>query len=153
MNEFDELYARYSAAVFRYALKCVGRSDVAEDVTSDVFLTLHRHLSTVDVSRLPGWLFAVAKNRAVDYWRRVDVEQRYLESLQPGEPSLVPAVELWLGESDALKPVHRACLILRFVHGMERAEIASRLGLTEFQVKGYLHYALSILRREVEKTS
>jgi RNA polymerase sigma-70 factor (ECF subfamily) len=133
-------------------LKCVGRRDVAEDIASEAFLALHQNLSTVDVSQLPGWLFTVAKNRAIDYWRHAKVEQKYLETLPPAETTWEPTLETWLRKTTALKPVHRACLILRYVHGMDRAEIAQRLGLTPNQVKGHLQYALTILRREVQKT-
>jgi RNA polymerase sigma-70 factor (ECF subfamily) len=153
MGEFDDIYGKYAAAVFRYSWKCVGRRDVAEDITSEVFLTLHRNMADVHVGQLPGWLFAVAKNKAVDYWRRAQVEQRYLQTLPPAETTWEPSLELWLRETKALKPVHRACLILRYVHGMDRAEIAKRLGLRDNQVKGHLQYALTILRRELEKTS
>jgi RNA polymerase sigma-70 factor (ECF subfamily) len=153
MGEFDEIYGKYAGAVFRYAWKCVGRRDVAEDITSEVFLTLHRNMADVDVSQLPGWLFAVAKNRAVDYWRRARVEQRYLETLPPAETTWEPSLEIWLRDTKALKPIHRACLIFRYVHGMDRAEIARRLGLRDNQVKGHLQYALTILRRELEKTA
>ena len=152
MNEFDDLYAKYSVDVFRCVLKCVGRRDVAEDLTSDVFLTLHRHLAEIEASRLPGWLFVVARNRAMDYWRRAEVEQRFLDTLPPAETTWEPSIEFWLTCVRALKPVHRACLILRYVHGMTRAEIAARLGLTETQVKGHLQYTLTILRRELEET-
>ena len=152
MGEFDDIYAKHAAAVFRYALKCVGRRDIAEDITSEVFLTLHRNLSGVNVSQLPGWLFAVAKNKAVDHWRRGQVEQRYLETLPVAQTTWEPSLESWLRETKALKPVHRACLILRYVHDMDRAEIARRLGLSDNQVKGHLQYALTILRRELEKT-
>ena len=151
MSSFDDLYAKYAAAVFRHAFKCVGRREVAEDITSEVFLSLYRKRSSIDESRLPGWLFAVAKNRAVDYWRRSDVEERYLRQLPPAEAPVEPTVDLRLPETKALKPVHRACLILRYVHELDRATIASRLGLTENQVKGHLQYALTILRRELEK--
>ena len=152
MGEFDDIYAKHAAAVFRYALKCVGRRDIAEDITSEVFLTLHRNLSGVNVSQLPGWLFAVAKNKAVDHWGRGQVEQRYLETLPVAQTTWEPSLESWLRETKALKPVHRACLILRYVHDMDRAEIARRLGLSDNQVKGHLQYALTILRRELEKT-
>jgi RNA polymerase sigma-70 factor (ECF subfamily) len=153
MSEFETIYATHAAAVFRYALKCVGRRDVAEDIVSEVFLALHRNMSTVDPNQLPGWLFAVAKHRAIDYWRHAQVEQRYLETLPPAETTWEPSVEIWLRQTKALKQVHRACLILRYVHGMDRAAIARRLGLTETQVKGHLQYALTILRRELEKTT
>jgi RNA polymerase sigma-70 factor, ECF subfamily len=152
MGEFDEIYEANVAAVFRYALKCVGRRDVAEDITSDVFLALHRNLDSLDATQIRGWLFAVAKNRAIDYWRRTQLEQRYLEAMPPPESPRAPWVEGWLRETKALKNVHRACLILRYVHGMERSEIAKRLGLSENQVKGHLQYALAILRRELQWT-
>jgi RNA polymerase sigma-70 factor (ECF subfamily) len=152
MSKFDEIYAKHAGAVFRYALKCVGRRDVAEDITSDVFLTLHRTIDGIDADQLPGWLFTVAKNRAIDHWRRAHVEQNYLDGLAAGQTTWEPSVESWLRETTALKPVHRACLILRYVHGMTRAEIAERLGLTGNQVKGHLQYSLTILRRELEKT-
>jgi RNA polymerase sigma-70 factor (ECF subfamily) len=153
MGEFDDIYARYAKAVFRYAVKCVGRRDVAEDITSEVFLALHRNLSQISVSQLPGWLFAVAKNRAIDYWRRSDVEQRYLQTLPAAETTWEPSLESWLRDTRLLKPVHRACLILRYVHGMDRAETARELGLSENQVKGHLQYAMMLLRRELEKTT
>jgi RNA polymerase sigma-70 factor, ECF subfamily len=152
MSEFEAIYAAHAAAVFGYALKCVGRRDVAEDIVSEVFLALHRNMAAIDVSQLPGWLFTVAKHRAIDYWRRAQVEQRYLETLPPAETTWEPSLEIWLRRTKGLKALHRACLILRYVHGMDRADIARRLGLTENQVKGHLQYALTILRRELEKT-
>jgi len=151
MSKFDEIYAKHAGAVFRYALKCVGRRDVAEDITSEVFLSLYRTIDSIDLEQLPAWLFTVAKNRAVDHWRRALVERKYLDVLGPAETTWEPSVEVWLRETAALKPIHRACLILRYVHGMTRAEIAERLGLTGDQVKGHLQYSLTILRRELEK--
>ena len=49
----------------------------------------------------------------------------------------------------ALKPVHRVCLILRYVHGMERGEIARETGLSETQVKGHLQYGRRLLRQQL----
>jgi len=152
MSEFDEIYSAYAGAVFRFALKCVGRREVAEEIVSEAFLALHRNIAVVDVSQLPAWLFAVAKNRAIDHWRRTNVERRYLETYTaPAETVWQPSVEAWLADAKGLKAVHRACLILRYVHGLDRAAIARRLGLTENQVKGHLQYALTILRREMER--
>jgi RNA polymerase sigma-70 factor (ECF subfamily) len=96
-------------------------------------------------------LFTIAKNKAVDHWRRAAVERRYLETLPARETTWSPSLEFWLNETQALKPIHRAVLILRYAHGMDRAEISRRLHLTENQVKGHLQYALTILRREFDK--
>jgi RNA polymerase sigma-70 factor (ECF subfamily) len=151
MSDFDDVYAKHADAVFRYACRLVGRRDVAEDITSEVFLTLHRNLAGIDLAQLPGWLFAVARNKALDYWRHAKVEASYLATLPPARTTWAPPLEMWLSDTRALKPVHRACLILRYVHGMTREEIAERLGLSEVQVKGHLQYARTLLRAELQK--
>ena len=155
MSDFDSLYRQHVGAVFRFAVKCVGRRDVAEELTSDAFLALHQHLASIDTTQLPSWLFTVVRNRATDYWRKQAREQEYLAA--PGAfaipaPADQETVEMWVSRNPALKPVHRLCIILRYVHGMSREEIARQAGLTDNQVKGHLQYALSLMRREMETT-
>jgi len=152
MGDFEGLYRTHAPAVFRFALRCVGRRELAEDLTSEAFLALHRNLEQIDASLLPGWLFTVVRNRARDHWRRQVVEQRYLETLkEPVSEADGPALERWILDSPDLKPVHRTCIMLRYVHGMTRAEIASQTGLSETQVKGHLQYALELLRKTYKK--
>ena len=153
MDSFEEAYRSYVAAVFRYAVRIVGRRDVAEEITSDAFVALWRSSETVDSAQLPGWLFTVVRNRATDYWRRAGVEQKYLAALDrnPAATGADAGFQSWLDSAPALKPIHRAVLILRYVHGLERTELASRLGLTETQVKGHLQYAHRLLRKELKE--
>jgi len=101
----------------------------------------------IEQSQLPGWLLTVVRNRARDWWRRHMVEQRYAEQFVAAPAPQAPPLERWILESGALKQVHRICLVLRYVHGMTRAEIAAQTGLTETQVKGHLQYALTLLRK------
>jgi RNA polymerase sigma-70 factor (ECF subfamily) len=152
-DRFDEAYRRHLAVVFRYAVRVVGRRDVAEELTSEAFVALWRSFDTIDASQLPAWLFTVVRNRATDYWRRAGVEQRYLAALDPDPAVLASEAGFreWLDAAPALKPLHRAVLILRFVHGLERTEIAGRLGLTDTQVKGHLQYSLRLLRQELKQ--
>ena len=80
------------------------------------------------------------------------VEQRWAaDTVEPEIPARsqshpeIPFDDL-LTRCPALKPIHRVCLILRFVQGMNREEIAGQTGLTELQVKGHLQYGLKLLR-------
>ncbi len=145
MAAFEELYRQHAQAVFRYAMRVCGRRETAEDLTSEAFLSLFRNFDSVDQSQLPAWLLTVVRNRARDLWRHRVVEQRYetqsIEpiSVEPAEPGILDSVDL--------KPVHRACLVLRYSYGMSRAEIAAHTGLTETQVRGHLQYALTLLRK------
>jgi RNA polymerase sigma-70 factor (ECF subfamily) len=153
MRAFEDLYREHVQAVFRFAMSIAGQRETAEDLTSEAFLALHRNLDSIDESRLPGWLLTVVRNRARDIWRHREVEQRYAEQAAPPVAVQPPDFERWLFEQADLKPVHRTCILLRYVHGMARTEIADTMGLTETQVKGHLQYGLSLLRKAYKKGS
>jgi len=148
MGTFEDLYRQHVQAVFRFALSVVGRKDVAEDLTSEAFLALYRNLDAIDQTQLPGWLLTVVRNRARDLWRRRAVEERYTAQLTAPPAADPSPLEHWIAGNPDLKPVHRACVMLRYVSGMTRAEIASQTGLSETQVKGHLQYALTLLRKQ-----
>lgn len=144
---FERIYRRHIDAVFRYAVRCAGRREIAEELASEAFLTLYRHIGEIDQGRLPAWLFTVVKNLAMDYWRHKGVEERHSEALRPEPATQENKVEKWILEDPSLKPAHRACLILRYIHGMDRLEIVKRTGLTDNQVKSNLQYGLTLLRK------
>jgi RNA polymerase sigma-70 factor (ECF subfamily) len=152
LDEFNGIYNQHVDAIFRVTLRAVSRREIAEEITSEVFLTLYQSAETVTPDQIPAWLFTVAKRRAADYWRRWYLEQRWTDSSSEtdyADPAQshpeIPFDDL-LTRCPALKPVHRACLVLRFVQGMTREEIAVHTGLSEFQVKGHLQYGLKLLR-------
>src|SRR5437899_9069363 len=45
---FEDVYRQHAQAVYRYALKCVGRKDLAEDLVSEAFLALADGQLTTD---------------------------------------------------------------------------------------------------------
>ena len=152
METFEFVYRKYRNPVLRFAIQCVGRREVGEELTAEAFLELHRHWSSIDTSRLPSWLFTVVKNRAADHWRRMELERNYVYSgVSPAEYKPEPSLGLF--NNPALKPVHKVCLTLRYVHEMSVAEIAERLSLSEMQVKGHLQYARGLLRKELSAES
>lgn len=151
MESFEKVYKLYVDQVFRFVLQRVGRRDAAQDITSEVFLKLYQHWEQIDQSQLPGWLFTVARNDAAGYWRHRAVEQRYVEEVATGgaEPGIEPTSGSWLFDSKELKPIHRVCLVLRYIHDMDRADICKRTGLSDNQVKSSLQYARTLLRRQI----
>ncbi len=148
---FETAYKEHFQSVFRFALRHAGLRDWAEDITSDTFLALYRNRQNVEEEQLPAWLFAVARNRAIDYWRQRSREEAFEgtgnEKISTNSPDLASFQEML--KHPSLKPVHRVCLVMRFVHGMSREEIARETGLKESQVKGHLQYALKLLRKSM----
>jgi RNA polymerase sigma-70 factor, ECF subfamily len=148
IEEFNGIYRQHVDAVFRVTLRSVSRREIAEEITSEVFLTFYQNAASLSSEQLPAWLFTVAKRRAADYWRRWYLEERWSLEDTNESTTFTPeySLEDLLAKCDSLKPIHRVCVILRFAHGMSRTEIAQQTGLSELQVKGNLQYALKLLR-------
>jgi RNA polymerase sigma-70 factor, ECF subfamily len=147
---FEALYRQHVLAVYRFALSITRSKEVAEDLTSEAFLALHRELASIDQAQLPAWLLTVVRNRARDLWRHHSIEERFVIDKKHAVPESAPpefSLEHWILSGAGLKPVHRLCVMLRYVSGMTRAEIAAETGLSETQVKGHLQYALTLLRK------
>jgi RNA polymerase sigma-70 factor (ECF subfamily) len=151
IGEFDRIYQQHAPAVFRVCLRSVSRREIAEEITSEVFLALYQNWDQIDRGQLPAWLFTVAKRRAADYWRHYFVEERWSQDYKPVTAAPEPTLPLddLLSRCASLKPVHRLCIILRFVQGMSRDEIAKKTGLSELQVKGHLQYGLRLIRQQL----
>src|ERR671933_2461697 len=70
LSAFDELCARYRAAVVRAAQGIVGRAD-AEDVAQDALLIAFKALPTLEApSKFAAWLAAITRHRALRFSRR-----------------------------------------------------------------------------------
>src|SRR5437763_15969209 len=89
LSAFDELCARYRAAVVRAAQAIVGRAD-AEDVAQDALLIAFKALPTLEApSRFAAWLGAITRHRAFRFTQRervhkagrVELDEALLEKL------------------------------------------------------------------------
>ena len=78
---FDLFYDR----VFGHVARLLGDAHLAEDVTHDIFLHLHRQVERLDPERDPtAWVFTVATNGVRDYWRsRRHRQERHQVRLAP----------------------------------------------------------------------
>lgn len=152
MRDFEGFYRRYLPAVYRVCMRYVGRSEVAEEIAGEAFLAFYQQQESLEDRQLPAWLFAVAKRKAIDYWRHEQHAQR-VTAAEYAEPALDAQLDVQrlLARCTRLTPAHRACLLLRYMHGMSRAEIAAQTGLAEMQVKACLQYSLKLLKDEVVK--
>ena len=153
---FGELYARYARMVHGIFLARVPVS-AAEDLVQDVFLhAMPRLPSLRDASRFGGWLAAIARNRAVDFYR----QHRPSEEFNDGEVETNTGVNAQAHSADSegaqileairsLPGSYRETLILRLVEGMTGPEIAARTGLTHGSVRVNLHRGMQQLRERL----
>jgi RNA polymerase sigma-70 factor (ECF subfamily) len=151
---FGLLYSRYSRMVHGILLSRVPYSDV-DDLVQDVFLqALPRLAALREVSKFPGWLASIARNRATDFHRRSKPQDEFSEQSSEAKdpPPSTPAPHSSAEAHAALEAIrslpesYRETLILRLVEGMTGPEIAERTGLTHGSVRVNLHRGMQQLR-------
>ncbi len=64
------LWDQLHACLLRFIRSRVADDDDAEDILQDVFLRIHERLDTVrDMDRLESWIYQIARNSIIDYYR------------------------------------------------------------------------------------
>lgn len=124
----------------------------AEDLTSEVFLRTLNSREESPNSPL-SWLYSIAENLIIDYYRRRAVRQQAFQEQSDDETPDAPAPSSDLTQAidlaDALKTLsgeHYQVVLMRFIEGYSLREVADTLGKTEGAVKALQFRALSKLR-------
>jgi RNA polymerase sigma-70 factor (ECF subfamily) len=142
---FGRLYDLYAPLVHGILLARVPRSEV-DDLVQDIFLHALKKLHTLrDHSAFGPWIAMIARNRAMDFYRRSRETVEVTDNLPSGESRLSEALEI-LAHIRALPEAYRETLVLRLVEGMTGPEIATRTGLTPASVRVNLHRGMKLLR-------
>jgi len=145
---FGELYVRYARMVHAILLARVPPS-AAEDLVQDVFLAAMRQLRGLrSAAAFRGWLGAIARNRAMDYFRGAKHESPLDEAVErkhgtePSSHDMLAALEA----IRSLPEAYRETMMMRLVEGMTGPEIADRTGLTHESVRVNLCRGMKMLR-------
>ena len=152
IGAFDVLYARYSRRLFSYLLHLVGDRGWAEDLLQEVFLTaLRSDALELAPGKFGGWLFTVARNRALSVnrkeSRRVEVDDAPPMPTPEAEVARKETIALLSEAIDALSEQHRDVLILKEVAGLTYRQIAAVQNVPEGTAKSRLHHAIRSVRR------
>ena len=160
---FGELYVRHLDRMYRYILFRVGNEMEAEDLTEQVFLRAWTAMEGYRDEGYPfsSWIYRIAHNLVVDYYRDDEEMAGPLESVSFVLPEEAPGPEellirkaevVCLREAVARLPEQQQQLIvLRFVQGLSHAQVAEIMDKREIAVRVMQHRALATLNRFLEE--
>jgi RNA polymerase sigma-70 factor (ECF subfamily) len=154
-EQFEQLYRSSAADVYAYVASLLRDRTAAEDVTALAFERAFRRRALFDVRRgTPrSWLFAIARNAALDELRRrrrsgallhdvADTSSEF-EDLDPDLADRRLLVREGLAE---LAAGDREVILLKFVGRLSNAELARVLRCSESNAGTRLHRAIVRLR-------
>ena len=155
---YRKLLEEVSAALEAYLRRMLGDAPWADDCVQETLLAVHRARHTYDPRRrFRPWLFAIARNEAVDALRRPGVSGRR-EPPESDPPSGSSQEEA--GHRDRLidaarvlrelEPAQREALVLTKLEGHSIQEAARRAGVSESAMKTRVHRAVRAARRLLE---
>jgi RNA polymerase sigma-70 factor, ECF subfamily len=158
---FLTLYERHRDAVFRFAYRLLGSTELAEDVAHDCFLSLLKQPGRFDPARaaLKTYLLGAARNLAMKHFRGQRGEDA-LEDLaeEPPVPERRGPLSRLLDEEltqevrraiDTLPPLQREALVLFEYEELALSEIAVVVGADVGTVKARLHRARQSLKKQL----
>lgn len=156
---FGALYDAYAENIYRYFVYRVNNAEVAQDLTSEVFLRMVEGLPNYEDRGVPfmAWLYRIAHARVVDYFQeqqRAHNEPQDIESIDLSvDDDLDGALMDTYYQNQVWEALHRLTddqqqvIILRFLEGHNLQKTAEILNKTVGAVKVMQHRALQALNR------
>jgi len=165
----EELYDRYTPILYTLVKKIVGDKETAEEVLSDVFVIIWKHIEEFDYTKgnVYTWIVTLARNKAIDVMKRKRGKEDREYTKEYEREKIVPAlskeietmelegvlemkekVETAIG---SLTEAQRYVMELSYYEGLEETGIAQKLKIPASTVKSKLQVAISNLMKKVYK--
>jgi RNA polymerase sigma-70 factor (ECF subfamily) len=153
------IYDQYEVRIYSYIYRRTGDQTLAEDLTGQVFLKMLEAIRNRKAwhSSFSGWLYRIAHNVVIDFYRQRDHQQHVSLDDEPSLPALdddpVEAAELKLDVEQLRNAIARLTdeqaevISLRFLEGYSISEVAEMMNKTEGSIKALQYRAVANLRQ------
>tara|TARA_B110001452_G_C15115446_1_gene388818 strand:+ start:33 stop:575 length:543 start_codon:yes stop_codon:yes gene_type:complete len=142
----EQIWQEYKHQLERFLRSKINNPSDVEELLQDILLKTHRHLATIEhQSSLKSWLFTLANNAIIDFYRK----QKHFDELDE-------STEI-LSEADAdIKKALSPCLA-PFINALdqESAQLLNDVELTDISQKDYANnqrIAYSTLKSRIQKS-
>jgi RNA polymerase sigma-70 factor (ECF subfamily) len=131
-------------------VKNLRHEEDARDIVQTAFEKLWRNRETVENAKSKSYLFTVAYNQMIDHLRknkRVQLKEEFDANMKIQHSNFSSNTKKILMEAiNRLNETQKSLVMLKDYEGYSYDEIGKIMGLTESQVKVYLHRARLILK-------
>lgn len=162
--QFEELYEIFFVRVYNYARYRCETDTEAEDLTACIFEKLYKKFNSYDSSKAPleAWIFMLAHNVAVDFFRRKKIRswfsltQEDQENLLANDNPAHTLERVSLEEElqtalEMLTSQERELINLHYYQHLKQREIAAIMGISQGNAGVLLHRAVKKLKLKLGK--
>ncbi len=163
---FREFYKMFFHKIYKYAYRKLQNREQAEDITSETFFKIFKHLDTYESRMNEGldiWVYSIERNTIRDLLRKnagveiLPLEEKWGNVLLPiiDDPYIMierkEIEEIINEELQKIPKQYREIIDLRFFKKKRIREIAATLGKNEGAIKIMQFRALSALKEKVKE--
>ena len=152
---FEALFKKMYSPLCQFCLKFVQVREVAEELVSDVFFTIWKNRSQIEVTSHRSYLFTAVRNRGFDYLRKIkrnsfcDLEEAsHIAVNSPNSQELLAERELNNHIQSSVAALPKQCRLIFELsrdHGLKYKEIAAKLNISIKTVETQMGRALKQL--------
>lgn len=153
-KEYNDCVNTYADNVYRFILKNLRHEEDAKDVVQSAFEKMWQVRDTIDAARSKSFLFTVAYNQMIDHLRkvkRIQLREEFNDDIKIQNPDVHNAKKILEDALGRLNETQRSLVLLKDYEGYSYKEIGTITGLSESQVKVYIHRARLQLRSYLVK--
>ncbi len=161
---FVVFYRKHQSSVYRFALHMSGKTEIAEEVTQEVFLTVMSVAKQYDSKRgsVVSYLYGITRNFVLRCLERERPYVAALDDVENEQAGVVADEHDLLGELArneqieslrkavlALPPAYREVVVLCDLNEMDYAQAAGALGCAIGTIRSRLHRARALLMEKM----
>ena len=153
-KEYNNCVTVYADNVYRFILKNLRHDADARDIVQGAFEKMWVARHTVDNSKCKSFLFTVAYNQMIDHIRknkRVVLQETFTDNTKISNHQQHDSKKVLNEALNRLNDTQKSLVMLKDYEGYSYEEIGQITGLSESQVKVYLHRARLQLRAYIVK--
>jgi RNA polymerase sigma factor (sigma-70 family) len=153
-REYNECVNLYADNVYRFIVKNLRHEEDARDVVQTAFEKMWRNRAEVDAQRSKSYLFTVAYHQMIDHIRKVkkvQLKEEFGEETKVQDKKANNLKKVLEEALSRLGETQRSLVLLKDYEGYSYEEIGKITGLSDSQVKVYLHRARVQLKEYLVK--
>ncbi|HUV06618.1 MAG TPA: sigma-70 family RNA polymerase sigma factor [Spirochaetia bacterium] len=170
IEKLEQTYRDERGGLLAFIRSKIGDAEEAEDILQDVFIQATRSLNlTTPIENLIAWLYRVAKNRIIDWYRKKRYRTVSIQSTNHGTDERATIEEMLAGsgidiEKDLIRSLvteaviesveelpeaQREVFILQAIEGKTFREISESTGMSINTLLARKRYAVQFLRKRL----
>lgn len=166
LRQFEEVVRQYQRDIINFHYRLVGNRFEAEDLAQETFIKAYRRLESLkEPDKLKSWLFRIARNVTIDFFRKNKEHTIPLDSVTLEYYARTAAVDhrddltkkevsIELKKTiDQLNKDDQIIVKLLYYEGFSYEEICELLRINQNTLKSRLHRARKILLAAIQANS